>query len=93
VAGVAITGVGGSIYLYRRRQSEQLEKKLYKRALARKEFQDFEEALELWGSQSENPRLERRYGWRGGSPVIDIPKMKFKQTTKAHFLDEYLLEE
>ncbi len=93
VAGVAITGVGGSVYLYRRRQSEQLEKKLYKRALARKEFQDFEEALELWGSQSENPRLERRYGWRGGSPVIDIPKMNFKQTTKAHFLDEYLLEE
>jgi len=93
VAGVVITGIGGSVYLYRRSRSKRIEKKLYKRALARKEFQDFEEALELWGSQSKYPRIERRYGWRGGSPVIRIPRMKFKEATKDHFLDEYLLEE
>ena len=93
VAGVAIAGIGGSVLLYKRRRSKKTDKKLYKRALARKEFQDFEEALELWGSQSENQRLERRYGWRGGSPAINIPKMKFKEATKDHFLDEYLLDE
>ncbi len=93
VAGVAIAGIGGSVLLYRRRRSKQTEKKLHKRALARKEFQDFEETLELWGNQSEHPRLERRYGWRGGNPAIRIPKMNFKEATKDHFLDEYLLDE
>jgi len=91
LAGVAVTGIGGTAYVYRRRKSKGIEKKLFKRALARKEFQDFEEALELWSSQSENPRLERIYGWRDGSPVINIPKMRFKDATKDYFLDEYLL--
>jgi len=93
VAGAVITGIGGSVYLYKRRRTEQIEKKLFKRALARKEFQDFEEALELWGTQSEYPRLERKFGWRGGSPVLNLPKMKFNENTKNHYLDEYLLEE
>ena len=93
LAGVAVTGIGGAVYAYRRKRSKQIDKKLFKRALARKEFQDFEEALELWGSQEKHPRLERTYGWREGSPVINIPRMRFKETTKDYFLDEYLLGE
>jgi hypothetical protein len=88
-----VTGIGGTIYAYRRRRSNAIEKKLFKRALARKEFQDFEEALELWGNQPKHPRLERAYGWRDGSPVINLPRMRFKDATKDYFLDEYLLGE